>query len=131
MTIFAVMDLSSGNWCGCSVLKVLAASMLISVGVEFAGCGVKVPAMVATAEDPVYFNRIKTIVAVHRNLQHIGTVATTGRIKRTICVCPLCQSLREVDVGGRTRQVAIMVYLVQLNLRAYCYEVLAGCPPEV
>ena len=99
--------------------------MLISVDVEFAGCGVIVPPIVAAAEDPVYFNRIKAIVAIHGNLLHIGTI-TSSRIKRTVCICPLCQSLHEADAGGSTRQLAIMVYLVQLNLRAYCLEVLKG-----
>lgn len=56
------------GWCGCSALKVLAASMLVSVGVEFAGCGVKVPAIVATAQNAVYFNRIKAVRRINRNV---------------------------------------------------------------
>jgi len=61
-------------------------------------------------------------VVVHGNLLHIGTI-TSSRIKRTVCICPLCQSLHEADAGSSTRQLAIMMYLVQLNLRAHCLEV--------
>ena len=61
-------------------LKVLAMDMLISVGVKLARYGVIVPAMVAAAEDPVYFKRIQAIIAILWNLLQIWTIGT-GRIE--------------------------------------------------